>query len=114
MQSMNPSKKKPMIPSLKVGGLGLSSIAKDGDGGKTQEELDVANIVAGNKMEPLKPDESQNSVIADQPKKVVKKPFIPPLKGAASLGLSTLLMDNGKTREEQDVANQVASNNMTS
>ena len=32
-----------MIPSLKVGGLGLSTLVKDN--GKTQEELDVENQV---------------------------------------------------------------------
>ena len=35
------------IPSLKVGGLGLSSIV--GDDGKTQEERDVDALVKGNK-----------------------------------------------------------------
>ena len=41
------AKKKPLIPSLKVGGLGLSSIVKED--GKTQEELDVENLVKDNK-----------------------------------------------------------------
>jgi hypothetical protein len=30
-----------MIPSLKVAGLGLSTLIKEENGGKTQEELDV-------------------------------------------------------------------------
>jgi hypothetical protein len=41
-------------------------------------------------------------------------PFIPPLKGAASLGLSTLIQENGKTKEEQDVASTVAGGKMMS
>ena len=36
-----------MIPSLKVGGLGLSTLIKDD--GKTQEELDVINLVGSTK-----------------------------------------------------------------
>ena len=39
--------RKPFVPALKVGGLGLSTLVKDG--GKTQEELDVAAQVLGNK-----------------------------------------------------------------
>jgi len=34
-----PIKKMPFIPSLKVGGLGMSTLVKEG--GKTQEEMDV-------------------------------------------------------------------------
>ena len=36
-----------------------------------------------------------------------KKPFIPPLLGAKNLGMSTLVQENGKTREEMDVDNLV-------
>lgn len=32
-----------MIPALKIGGLGMSTLVKEG--GKTQEELDVENLV---------------------------------------------------------------------
>jgi hypothetical protein len=39
----------PMIPSLKVGGLGLSTLIKDN--GKTQEEMDVDQQVQLNKMQ---------------------------------------------------------------
>ena len=35
--------KRPLVPSLKVGGLGLSTLVKDN--GKTQEELDVEQQV---------------------------------------------------------------------
>ena len=45
-----PAKKKPMIPSLKVGGLGFSTLIKDG--GKTQEEQDVENLVGSTKCGP--------------------------------------------------------------
>lgn len=35
--------KKPFIPMLKTGGLGFSTLVKDG--GKTQEEIDVENQI---------------------------------------------------------------------
>ena len=47
--SQSIQQKKPLIPSLKVGGLGISTLVKEG--GKTQEELDVENLVKGNKNE---------------------------------------------------------------
>lgn len=40
--------KKPFVPMLKVGGLGMSTLKKEG--GVTQEEQDVAALVAGNKQ----------------------------------------------------------------
>lgn len=39
----NPVHKKPVIPMLKTGGLGFSTIIKEG--GKTQEELDVESQI---------------------------------------------------------------------
>ena len=39
--------KKPFVPILKVGGLGLSTLVTHN--GKTQEEMDVENHVKGNK-----------------------------------------------------------------
>ena len=93
------------------------------DNGKTREEMDVASTVSGNKMAAqmrqspaptvLTPSHDQQSQLTQQtqpPKK--KMPFIPPLKGAANLGLSTLIQENGKTKEEQDVASTVAGNKM--
>ena len=47
----------------------------------------------------------------EQPK-AKKKPFIPSLK-TGSLGLSTLMKENGKTQEEIDVENQVKANKFT-
>jgi hypothetical protein len=41
-----------MIPSLKIGGLGMSTLIKDGDNGKTQEEQDVENLVGSTKCGP--------------------------------------------------------------
>jgi hypothetical protein len=40
--------KKPFIPSLKVGGLGFSTLIKDN--GKTQEEQDVEKLVLESKQ----------------------------------------------------------------
>jgi hypothetical protein len=55
---MQPSavKKIPAIPSLKVGGLGLSTLIKPENGGKTQEEMDVENLVNAQKSQAAKKD----------------------------------------------------------
>ena len=44
----------------------------------------------------------------DQPR--VKKPFYIPLLQTGGLGLSTILQENGKTQEENDVDAQVKDN----
>jgi hypothetical protein len=46
------TRKAPFIPSLKVGGLGMSTLIKEN--GKTQEELDVEKLVLENKNAPPK------------------------------------------------------------
>ena len=65
------------------------------ENGKTQEELDVEATVNQN-QQVLQPPVTAPQVPAAEaaPK---KKPFIPPLLGAKSLGMSTLIGDNGKT-----------------
>ena len=103
-----PQARKPFVPSLKVGGLGLSTLVKEH--GKTQEELDVENEVKhGKQPNPSAPSQLQDSEAAGgAPKQPARKPFVPALK-VGGLGLSTLVKDGGKTQEELDVESQVQS-----
>ena len=78
-----PIKKKPFIPPLLgAKNLGMSTLVQAN--GKTQEENDVAGLVAGN-VKPAPPQAES------APVSVKKKPFIPPLLGAKNLGMSTLV-----------------------
>ena len=98
-------KKQPFVPSLKVGGLGLSTIVKDG--GKTQEEMDVENLVKNKTPPQVDPQPIDKEQPRDQQKP--KKPFVPSLR-VGGLGLSTIVKDGGKTQEELDVENMVKGN----
>ena len=95
-------KKKSFVPSLKVQGLGLSTLQKEN--GKTQEENDVDLQLKSQITSP--PLEPKLSNMYSQPEPVqnnlTKKFQIPSLK-VGGLGFSTLMNDKGKTQEELDV-----------
>ena len=96
--------KKPIgLPSLKIGGLGLSTLA--GDNGKTAEEMgdmqvlmDAKKKPAGNQSETSRSESDSDAGLP--PPLPVKKPMALPNLNIGGLGLSTLAGDGGKTAEE--------------
>ena len=93
------------MPGLAIGGLGLSTIAKDG--GKTAEEMGDMQVLVDAKNSVKKPiDESSQESESDSdqglPPPLPKKPLGFKMPGLAigGLGISTLAKDGGKTAEE--------------
>ena len=88
------------LPILKIGGLGLSTLANNG--GKTAEELGDMQVLMDAKNKP-KSESSYSDSDSDAglpPPIPVKKPMAMPNLKIGGLGLSTLAGDGGKTAEE--------------
>ena len=88
------------MPKLNITGLGLSTLVTAE--GKTQEELDVNKLVLEGKHQTVQQPVVQSS-LPDNPWGGPKKPFAVPSLKIGGLGMSTLVKEDGKTQEEQDV-----------
>ena len=91
------------LPKLAIGGLGLSTLAKDG--GKTAEELGDLQVLNDAKKRPQsKSSKSQSESDSDDglPPPLPSKPlgFKIPGLAVSGLGISTIAKDGEKTAEE--------------
>ena len=96
-----PVKKPAAMPNLKIGGLGLSTLANNGQ--KTAEELGDMQVLMDAKKKPKSESSLSDSDDSDAglppPIPITKPKGLPGLK-IGGLGLSTLANNGGKTAEE--------------